>query len=293
MTENLLWKAGVVVPTGQLVLAQDILETLLSGSSAPTISSFRLDGGERWSIEAFVADRPERQDIAIALGQTGIEGSDITVEPVPDEDWVTLSRKSMKPVDAGRFHIYPQHRADDVPPGRVAIMIDPGQAFGTGAHETTRGCLLALDAIARERPMQRPLDVGCGSGVLAIAMARLWPVPVLASDIDPVACEVTVENAELNGVAETISAIAAEGMEHPRINDMGPFDIITANILARPLCGLAPGIASRLAPQGLVVLSGLLAEQEPEVLSAYERQGLRLTRRFELNGWNTLVLKRD
>lgn len=284
-----LWKAAIVVPADQVATTQDALGELFAESVA--ISAFRTEDSDHWVVEALIDHKPDLQAVADALRGAG--ATDITVEPVPDADWVAESRKSMKPVHQGRFHIYPLHRARERPAGGISILIDPGLAFGTGSHQSTRGCLMALEHLARSRRPRRLLDIGCGSGILSIAMAKLWPAQILACDIDPLACEVTRANADLNGVGGAIRTVLADGPGHRAITAKAPFDLIMANILARPLRKMAPRIARRLAAPGTLVLSGLLASQEAEVRSAYVLQGLKLDRRIVVGEWHSLLMIRQ
>lgn len=170
--------------------------------------------------------------------------------------------------------------------------MDAGRAFGNGRHETTYGCLLALDHLAKTRRYRQPLDLGCGAGVLALAMARLWRVPVVATDIDPWAVAVARDNARRNHLHPWVRPLLSDGFAHPNLAAGAPYDLIMANILARPLQRLAPAIAQHLAPGGRVVLSGLLAKQDAQVRAAYMAQGLYLRRRRLLGEWLTLELTR-
>ena len=222
-----------------------------------------------------------------------LTGHAVTVAPLPDQDWVRQSQEGLPPVRAGRFFVYGAHDAGRVPPGVIPIRIEAGLAFGTGHHETTALCLTALSPIARERRPRAVLDLGCGTGVLAIAAAKLWRQSVLASDIDPIAIEVARENAGANEVAPLVRAEVADGLAHPAIRARAPFDLLCANILAAPLVKLAPGLAAVLAPHGLAVLSGLLRDQENLVLSYYRAQGLVLRRILRDGPWSALVLERS
>ena len=222
-----------------------------------------------------------------------LTGHEVSVAPLPDQDWIRLSQLGLPPVRAGRFFVYGAHDAGVVPPGIIPIRIEAGLAFGTGHHETTALCLTALTDIARAA--QRPhaiLDLGCGTGVLAIAAAKLWRKSVLATDIDIVAVEVARENARANGEAPLIHAAVADGFTHPAIRTRAPFDLICANILAGPLTKLAPDLSAALARRGLVVLSGLLRDQEKQVLSFYRPHGLILRRTYRDGPWSALVLER-
>jgi ribosomal protein L11 methyltransferase len=211
---------------------------------------------------------------------------------VPEKDWVAESQRELAPIRAERFFVHGSHFAGKPPRGSIAIEIDAGLAFGTGRHETTRGCLLALVRLSKQRKFRRPLDLGTGSGILAIAMAKLWDVAVLASDNDPQATRVARENAGLNGVGERVRVATGAGYAAPAVRDGGPFDLVTANILARPLMRLAPGLARHLAPKGIALLSGLLVEQEEMVLAAHRKVGLDLLWRIRLGEWSVLAVGR-
>jgi ribosomal protein L11 methyltransferase len=195
-------------------------------------------------------------------------------------------------VRAGRFFVYGAHDAGAVPHGVIPIRIEAGMAFGTGHHETTSLCLGALDALARTHAFDRILDLGCGTGVLAIAAAKLWKTRVLATDIDPRAIEVTVENARINDAGPLVRAAVADGMDHPAIRAGAPFDLVVANILSGPLTRLAPGIAAALAPGGTVVLSGLLHWQAQTVVGFYQALGLVRRRTLRDGSWAALILER-
>ncbi|HEX9646992.1 MAG TPA: 50S ribosomal protein L11 methyltransferase, partial [Alphaproteobacteria bacterium] len=207
---------------------------------------------------------------------------------LPDVDWVSESLSRLDRVTAGRFTVRGSHLA----PGRarIELVIDAGQAFGTGHHPTTAGCLEAITHLSRLRRFARPLDLGTGSGVLAMAMARLWRVAVLAVDVDPIAVRAARANARRNRLGPWIEAVVAGGLRAPAVRRRAPFDLVVANILAGPLARMAPDLARRLAPGGIAVLSGLLADQQAGVAAAYRAQGLRLVRRDLRQGWATLTV---
>jgi ribosomal protein L11 methyltransferase len=223
---------------------------------------------------------------------TRLAGLPVLVAALPDQDWIRQSQEGLPPVRAGRFFVYGAHDGARVPPGIIPIRIEAGLAFGTGHHETTALCLTALSRLARARRFRHVLDLGCGTGVLAIAAAKLWRRTVVATDIDPIAVEVTSENARQNGEGPRIRAATAEGLAHPLIVQARPFDLVLANILAGPLTQLAPALAANLARGGVTVLSGLLRNQENLVLSFYRAQGLVLRRTFRQGPWSALVLER-
>jgi ribosomal protein L11 methyltransferase len=179
-----------------------------------------------------------------------------------------------------------------VPAGRYGLLIVAATAFGSGEHDTTRLCLEALQELARQRRVRRPLDVGCGSGILSLAAALLWRVPVLGSDLDPESVRVARDNARLNRLRSLVTIVGGNGYGAPAIRRRAPFDLIVANILARPLCRLAPDLARHLEPGGVAILSGLLIEQEAQVAAAHRAQGLALVGRRRSRAWSALILRR-
>lgn len=216
----------------------------------------------------------------------------IAREPVPDIDWVTRSLEGLKPVRAGRFFVHGAHDRRKRHSGELPIEIEAGLAFGTGHHGTTAGCLEMLEQVVRRERPRNALDLGTGSAVLAIAVAKLAHIPVLATDIDPVATKVAAANARLNHVKALVETVTAPGFHHPIFAARGPFDLIVANILARPLMRLAPEMASHIALGGSIVLSGILDRQRDAVISAYVGQQFRHVRTLHREGWVTIHLKR-
>ncbi|RUV45604.1 MAG: 50S ribosomal protein L11 methyltransferase [Mesorhizobium sp.] len=213
-------------------------------------------------------------------------------EALPDIDWVARSLEGLKPVRAGRFFVHGAHVRDKRRSGDLAIEIEAGLAFGTGHHGTTAGCLELLEqVVVRERP-GNALDLGTGSAVLAIALAKLAHIPVLATDIDPVAVRVAATNARLNRVKALVETVTAPGFHHPIFSRRAPFDLIVANILARPLMRLAPEMARHIRLGGSLVLSGILDRQRDAVISAYVGQSFRHVRTLHREGWVTIHLKR-
>ncbi|MER9073491.1 50S ribosomal protein L11 methyltransferase [Mesorhizobium sp. M0904] len=213
-------------------------------------------------------------------------------EALPDIDWVARSLEGLKPVRAGRFFVHGAHDRRKRHSGELAIEIEAGLAFGTGHHGTTAGCLEMLEQVIQREHPRNALDLGTGSAVLAIAVAKLAHVPVLATDIDPVAVKVAAANARLNHVKGLIEAVAAPGFHHPIFAARAPFDLIVANILARPLMRLAPQMAGRIALGGSIVLSGILERQRDAVIAAYVGQKFRHVRTLHREGWVTIHLKR-
>lgn len=267
------------------------VEAALEPLEPLALSSFEVDDGRAWVTEALCDARPSAKAVRAALA--GMASAGIIIEKLPDKDWVSESQRALAPIRAGRFFVHGSHATEQKPRGTTAIEIDAGLAFGTGRHETTRGCLLALQRLARAgaKP-RRLLDLGTGSGLLAIAMAKLWGVPVLASDNDPQATRVARENAALNGAGELVRVVTGAGYAAPAVRDGGPYDLVAANILARPLMRLAPGLARHLAPRGVALLSGLLVTQEEMVLAAHRKAGLDLLWRLRLGDWSVLAVGR-
>lgn len=216
----------------------------------------------------------------------------VEAEELPDIDWVARSLEGLKPVRAGRFFVHGGHDRHLRPASGIAIEIEAGLAFGTGHHGTTAGCLDMIERVARREKPRNALDLGTGSGVLAIAIAKMARIPVLATDIDPVATRVARENVRLNGAAGFVETATATGFHHPVFRTRGPFDLIVANILARPLMRLAPDMAKNLASSGSLVLSGILDSQRGAVLAAYVDQRFRHVATLHREGWTTLHLKR-
>lgn len=285
------WRIRLVVPAAAEALFRAALQPFAASVFA---SGDSLDGD--WIVEAYTVAAPDPARLAAAMelaaAGAGIEDPDIACTPVGATNWLSANLVSFQPVRAGRFFVHPSHYAEAIPAGAIPIHVDAATAFGSGEHGSTRGCLLALDGLAAAGRFERCLDLGCGSGILAIAMARLWRGRVIACDIDPEAVRVSRDNVRRNGVAAQVRAIHSNGLSDRRLQLERPFDLIVANILARPLMTMAAGIAARLAPGGAVVLSGLLTGQEAQVLGAYRRCGLALTRRITIDGWRTLVLRR-
>ena len=247
-----------------------------------------------WSVDAyFEAGDPDpiAAQVRDRLG-TDAFGAPLTVEVLPETDWIAAGLEALKPVAAGRFLVHGSHDRHRLPAGRMAIEIDAGQAFGTGHHGTTAGCLCVLDQLLKRRRYVNPLDLGSGSGVLAIALAKVLRTPVLAADIDPIAVKVAIDNAALNHVGHLVSAVRANGLAHPSIHDHAPFDLVVANILAEPLMRLAPAVARVLAPGGDLVLSGLLRQQRERVVAAYGAQRIYLRQARLFENWAVLHLRR-
>jgi ribosomal protein L11 methyltransferase len=293
---GLLWRLAATVPDER---AANAVAAAFAGA-ANAVSAFEVRPGGPWRVEAYVERPPDRASLAasgavaaLAFGvsQDGLL-DDVSIERLTPRDWVTENQQSFPPIRVGGFFVHGSHYSQAPPPGSIALRIDAATAFGTGEHATTRGCLLALTALAKRRRFRRPLDVGTGTGILAMAAARRWSCKVLAGDIDPGSLHVARVNLHANRLAGLIRLVRSDGYRHPAIRRAGPFDLVTANILARPLAAMAGDLAASLAGDGVAVLSGLLTRQVPLVLAAHRAHRLVLRRRIAVEGWETLVLSR-
>jgi ribosomal protein L11 methyltransferase len=260
---------------------------------APLAVSLFECGPGRIEVSAHYAEHPDREQLIQLID--GVAGAEelgaLRIEALAAKNWVAEAERLRGPVRAGRFVVHGRHDRGKVPPGRLTLEIDAGLAFGTAHHATTRGCLIALDRLLkRERP-RRVLDIGTGTGILAIAAARALNARVVASDMDPVAVAVAAENASRNGVRSRIHVVKAEGLAHPALR-RAKADTLFANILLRPLLELAPAFARALRPGGMCILSGLLDAQARQVEARYRALGFRLDSRILLGGWTTLLIRR-
>ena len=247
-----------------------------------------------WIVEIYFGRGVEEERIrALIADMMGEElASTIVTEQVAQQDWVQRSLTGLAPVRAGRFLVHGRHDSGEVRPNDLALEIEAALAFGTGHHGTTRGCLLALDAVLKRRRPRRVIDLGTGTGVLAMAAAKALRRPISCGDLDPTAVEATRGNAVLNGVARFVRPVVAAGLQHPALRSNAPYDLILANILARPLRMLAPAIAAHAAPGADLILSGLLPRDVRGILSSYGVQGFAVIGRGELEGWATLSLRK-
>jgi ribosomal protein L11 methyltransferase len=265
-------------------------ESFFEGQAA--IAAFEGPGG-RWDITVHFAQAPDetsiRELVAIAAG--GEVAKDISFDIVEAIDWVKATLEELVPVRAGRFIVHGRHDRAKVPPNKLGIEIEAALAFGTGHHGTTRGCLLLLDQVLKARHPRRVLDLGTGTGVLAIAAAKALHGAVLASDIDPASVRVSRDNARLNEVGNLVQTIRASGFSAPPFKAHGRFDLVLANILANPLRQLATPMTRHLAPSASVILSGLLPHQAGGVIAAYRARGLVLVRHVRIEGWSSLLMR--
>jgi ribosomal protein L11 methyltransferase len=240
-----------------------------------------------WNTVAYFENEDHASQAAVVLGIAGA-----IIEAVPEVDWVRRSLEGLAPVVAGRFYLHGSHDRDKRRSGGHSFEIDAGTAFGTGHHGTTAGCLIIFDAILKRQSPRRIFDLGCGTGVLAIAAAKTCGVEVLATDIDPEAVRVTKLNANLNNLGPRLNAVTAAGLHHPAIRTAGPFDLVFANILARPLVALAQGLTRLVAPGGTIILSGLTRDQLRWVSAAYINRGLVPAHVVKIENWVAVALTR-
>jgi ribosomal protein L11 methyltransferase len=265
-------------------------ESFFEGQAA--IAAFERSDG-RWGISVHFAEAPDQTSIRELVGIAAGDdvARDITFDTVKAKDWVKATLEELVPVRAGRFVVHGHHDRSKVPSNKLGIEIEAALAFGTGHHGTTRGCLLLLDHVLKARHPARVLDLGTGTGVLAIAAAKALQVNVLASDIDPLSVRVARDNARLNTTGNLVETIRATGFSAPQFAKHGPFDLVLANILANPLRQMATAMARHLAPSALVILSGLLPYQAQGVIAAYRARGLVLLRHLRIEGWSSLLMR--
>ncbi|QWG17395.1 50S ribosomal protein L11 methyltransferase [Bradyrhizobium sediminis] len=268
-----------------------LTESFFEGQAA--IAAFEGAGG-RWDITVHFAEPPDQASIRelIRLAAGDEVAGDIAFDTVEAKDWVKATLEELVPVRAGRFIVHGHHDRSKVPANKLGIEIEAALAFGTGHHGTTRGCLLLLDEVLKAWRPRRVLDLGTGTGVLAIAAAKALQINVLASDIDPLSVRVAAENARLNGAGDLVETIRATGFSAPQFAQRGPFDLVLANILANPLRQMATPMARHLAPSALVILSGLLPPQASGVVAAYRARGLVLVRQLRIEGWSSLLMRK-
>ncbi|MGB7244304.1 MAG: 50S ribosomal protein L11 methyltransferase [Sulfitobacter sp.] len=250
------------------------------------------DGSGLWEVGAYFTQEPDQT--ALLLLSTAMEASPFVVSELPETDWVAHVRRELAPVEAGRFFVYGSHDADKVPDGCAPLLIEAAMAFGTGHHGTTLGCLRALDQLIEQGFVgQSVADIGCGTAVLAMAAARVWPQVVLASDIDEVAVDVAVANVRANGLEGQVECVEAAGFDHPALQAKAPYDLIFANILKGPLIALAPDLANHLGAGGYAILSGILNEQADEVIAVYLQNGFNIVHQGQIVDWTTLTLQKS
>ncbi|KZD22759.1 50S ribosomal protein L11 methyltransferase [Tardiphaga robiniae] len=268
-----------------------LTESFEEGQAA--IAAFESPEG-RWDVTVHFADPPDEASIRelVSLASDDTVAASIVFDSIEAKDWVKESLKGLVPVRAGRFIVHGQHDRDQVRPNQLGIEIEAALAFGTGHHGTTRGCLIYLDYVLRAKAPKRMLDLGTGTGVLAIAAAKATKRRVLATDIDPMSVKVARENMRLNGVGNLVDTVCATGFSSPAFGDRAPFDLILANILANPLRAMSTDMARHLTRNGMVILSGLLPHQAMSVIAAYRARGLVLRKHQIIEGWSSLLMQR-
>ncbi len=274
-------------PAEALGTALEALEPTPTG-----VGVFELeDGSGLWEVGGYFTEAPDTVGLDLLAAVHGAKP--FVVSELPETDWVAHVRRELAPVEAGRFFVYGSHDADKVPEGALGLLIEAAMAFGTGHHGTTLGCLRALDRLLDQGVRcSNVVDVGCGTAVLAMAAAKVWPEDVLASDIDQVAVDVAEANVAANHLQGRVICLEAAGFDHPQLFETAPFDLIFANILKGPLVALAPDLAAAAAPGGYAILSGILNEQADEVIDVYARAGFNLCEREEIVDWTTLTLQK-
>lgn len=261
------------------------------------VSWFETKDENLWMVEAIMTSHPDLDSIRDLLTpictSQKVDIPNLLVEEIQDTDWLEATWRNFPPLAIGHYYVYGSHTTPSPPKDAITLEINAATAFGSGEHETTTSCLLTLDDLAIEgRKFNKPLDMGCGSGILALAIAKTWKIPVLAVDNDPESVRVTDHNAKLNHCSSLINTVVSEGFEYKAVKENGPYDLIVANILAGPLVAMAPDLSQNLAPKGMVILSGLLTRHQGEVVRAYEEQGLRLHSLRTLNDWVALLLEK-
>ena len=273
-------------------IADLLTEGLADGEAA--VAAFAGPTG-RWDITMHFAEAPDQSTIRdlIALAAGDEVARAVRFDVVESKDWVKATLEDLVPVHAGRFIVHGQHDRAKVPPNKLGIEIEAALAFGTGHHGTTRGCLVLLGHVLKAHRPRRVLDLGTGTGVLAIAAAKALHDQVLASDIDALSVKVAAENARLNGVGPLVEVTWGSGFSAPRLRQRKPFDLVLANILANPLRQMATVMSGHLAGGGRVILSGLLSPQAPSVIAAYRARGLVLEREIRIDGWSSLLLRKS
>lgn len=285
------WEIKFDAPMAAVIALEDAFEDV-----AMATASFEQPQDEtRWSVQIIVGEEPDVAEVEAQAGHVaralGIALPKAKIAKL--EGWQQSLARDFPPLKIGRFYVHGAHAALARPRHLKPIQVEAGMAFGSGEHSTTSGCLLAMSALAKRKGFNRVLDMGCGSGILAIAAVHCWPkAKVLAVDVDAVSARIAAANFRINRVRKQARAFAADGYKSRRVHEGAPYDMILANILARPLVAFSHALARNLAPGGTAVLSGLLASQSAQVVAAHRRQGLRLRKRIVRQGWATLVMER-
>ncbi|MFK7876624.1 MAG: 50S ribosomal protein L11 methyltransferase [Paracoccaceae bacterium] len=268
----------------------DALENLIPEPTGVGVFEVE-DGTGQWEVGGYFTEAPDAVALDLLAAVHGAKP--FTVSELPETDWVAHVRRELSPVEAGRFFVYGSHDADKVPPGCAPLLIEAAMAFGTGHHGTTLGCLQAFDRLlTQDVRCRNVVDVGCGTAVLGMAAARVWPEQVLASDIDQVAVEVAEANVVANDLAGRVRCVEAAGFDHPDLIAAAPFDLVFANILKGPLMALAQDMSDHISTAGYALLSGILNAQADDVVAQYQGVGFSLVQRDEVGDWTTLTLQK-
>ncbi len=289
------WRVSIRADARWAGLAEAALEPIAQSVSRFEENPERRDAEPVWIVQAlFEGARPSAAltaALAEAAAQAGTAPPDFELEELEDVDWLALNRRQFPPVTVGRFFIHGSHFEGEVPDGKIPLRLDAGRAFGSGTHGSTRGALMAIDRLLPEGPFERVADVGCGSGILALALAAATDARVLASDNDAAAVETLRFNAAVNGLEGRITPVCEEGVGE-NLCAHAPYELIAANILAEPLIAMAGDLGEVIAAGGILILSGLIGPQEQDVLAAYRRAGFRHRMTLVLGPWSTLVVTR-
>ena len=247
------------------------------------------DGSGEWEVGAYFIEQPD--EISLLLLENAFDAAGFVISEIPETDWVAKVKRELNPVEAGRFFVCGKHDLKKMPTGRVGLLIEASMAFGTGHHGTTKGCLLAFDKFfVQSRNLKNVIDIGCGTAVLAMAVGKVSSANIIASDVDPIAVEVALENLKANNLENRIDCIEAMGFEDFRIKSRAPYDLIFANILKRPLIDLAPDISGHISSGGQAIISGILDEQAEEIIDFYQQNDLVVFDRIDIGEWVTLTL---
>lgn len=288
--ETIYWQVLFRLPAAAVGTAEGAFSDI-----ATSIANFETDEANSiWTFELICSEKPDMDEIGCRLSVLSmlhnVEMPEVRLEKLVQADWLAQVARDFPPLSIGRFFVHGAHVEEKPKTGSIAIQIDAGAAFGSGEHGTTRCCLEALQFLAQSRKFHNILDVGTGSGILAIAAAKLWKKDILAVDLDPISVRVAKENSKLNRVHKFIKTVASDGYSAMPVKRGATYDLIIANILARPLIAFAPYLKQNLATGGVAVLSGLLTSQEQQVLAAHRIHGLHLQRKFIYQGWCSLVI---
>lgn len=289
MTQEKLWLIEIELPSSSI-------EHFMSGLEefADSMSCFEDDSEENWQLLIYTQTEPDKDLLTMAIAGLSFEMEiakpDFIITEVEQIDWVAESQKNFAAVEAGEFFVYPSWRKDEIPVDKIAIEIDPKQAFGTGGHETTNGCLIAMQELKSN--FTNILDMGCGSGILAIGAAKLWSnAHVIAVDNDPVCVDATIDNAQINGVYKQMQISLSDGYKSELVKKNAPFDLIISNILALPLIEFAPKAKKSLVAGGYIILAGLMANQADSVIHGHEQAGFAFVSNTQYGNWSILVMR--